>query len=466
MITLLVGTNRPGSNTRKVAKHVEQVYRELGVPLKTLDLADLPAEIFHPSSYETKPPAFSVFSEAILNSTGLVIVTPEYNGSVPGILKYFIDMLKFPESFEKRPVCFVGVAAGIWGALRPIEQLQQIFGYRNAFIYPERVFMPRINQLLDDDGALKDEDSIGRLRAQAIGFVEFVEKLRAVKVRPSKIDLENSILERLAVCSWSLQPKNPAQLIGQMQQIGLNQLQIALDPIREQPEVWGNVQEDCSRAGIRLVSGMFGTIGEDYTTMETIRRTGGVVPDETWEQNWKNIQVNADIAARLKLGVVTFHAGFLPHEESDPSYGKLFSRISKLADLFASRNIQLGFETGQESADTLRQFLTKLNRDNVGVNFDPANMILYEKGDPIAALRTLAPWLKQCHIKDARQTKVSGTWGEEVPSGTGEVDWNAFFRVLREVNFQGYLCIEREAGQQRVADIQAARDMVLTKAAL
>src|SRR6187455_3125216 len=144
MLTILSGTNRPGSNTRQVAAQVEEIYRSLGVTPRLLDLATLPPEIFSPASYATKPASFAPFSEAILAASGVVVVTPEYNGGVPGILKYFIDMLKFPESFERRPVCFVGVSAGMWGALRPIEQLQLIFGYRNAFLYPERVFLPGI----------------------------------------------------------------------------------------------------------------------------------------------------------------------------------------------------------------------------------------------------------------------------------------------------------------------------------
>jgi NAD(P)H-dependent FMN reductase len=176
MITLLIGTNRPGSNTRKVARHVEEIYAELNTPLGVIDLADLPAEIFHPGSYTEKPKAFRSFAEAILQSTGLVVVTPEYNGGMPGVLKYFIDMLKFPESFERRPVCFVGCAAGIWGALRPVEQLQLIFGYRNAFLYPERVFLPKINDLLDGEGKLKDPDLRERLKAQAVGFIDFVAR--------------------------------------------------------------------------------------------------------------------------------------------------------------------------------------------------------------------------------------------------------------------------------------------------
>ena len=183
MMTLIVGTNRPASNTRKVARQIEEIYADLKVPLNVLDLANMPSEIFSPNSYATKPKTFEPFSEGVLRASGLHVVTPEYNGSVPGVLKYFIDMLKFPESFIRRPVCFVGVSAGIWGALRPIEQLQAIFGYRSAYIYPERVFLPGINDLLDESGRLKDADLIQRIRTQAEGFVDFVERLKGVKLR-------------------------------------------------------------------------------------------------------------------------------------------------------------------------------------------------------------------------------------------------------------------------------------------
>lgn len=183
MIGIISGTNRPGSNTRKVATHVEAIYAKFGVATQLLDLAKMPPEIFAPTSYAEKPEGFTAFTNVILAADGLVVITPEYNGGIPGVLKYFIDMLPFPESFEQRPVCFVGLAAGIWGALRPVEQLQAIFGYRNAFVYPERVFMPGIGQLLDAAGAFTNPDIEQRLERQAAGFVGFVEKLKVKKLR-------------------------------------------------------------------------------------------------------------------------------------------------------------------------------------------------------------------------------------------------------------------------------------------
>jgi len=268
---------------------------------------------------------------------------------------------------------------------------------------------------------------------------------------------KSELTPRLAACSWSLRPATPAELLGAAECTGVARLQLALDPLRENPSVWGGVAELARARGVTVVSGMFGTVGEDYSTLDTIRRTGGVVPDATWEANWRNIQAVAEIAARLGLKLVTFHAGFLPHEETDPAFAKLLARIDQVAALFAGHGIDLGFETGQETADTLAAFLRRLDRRSVGVNFDPANMLLYDKGDPIEALRTLGPWLKQCHIKDARRTRVPGTWGEEVPVGTGEVDWPAFLRTLDALGYRGDLCIEREAGEQRAADIRTAR---------
>ncbi len=270
--------------------------------------------------------------------------------------------------------------------------------------------------------------------------------------------MSNPGLSKLAVCSWSLRPTDPLNLIQQLETIGIPRVQIALDPLRENPKVWDALPGLCAKHNVTLVSGMFGTVGEDYSTLESIKRTGGVVPDATWDENWRNIQSVAGIAQKLGLKLVTLHAGFLPHEPTDPDFKKLLQRITLIAELFAAKHIELGFETGQETAETLRAFLQQLNKPNVGVNFDPANMILYDKGDPIAALRVLGPWLKQCHIKDAVRTKVPGTWGEEVVVGAGQVDWRAFFQTLEQLKFNGDLAIEREAGEQRIADIRGARE--------
>ena len=270
----------------------------------------------------------------------------------------------------------------------------------------------------------------------------------------------DSLTPRVAVCSWSLQPSSPQDLIAKLQATSIRRVQLALAPLRDAPAVWGPTADLLRPQGINIISGMFGCVGEDYTTLETIRLTGGIAPDATWETNLKNIKATAVLARQLGLNLVTFHAGFLPHEESAPDFQKMLDRLGDVADIFDSYKLTLGLETGQETAPSLVQLLEDLGRPNVGVNFDPANMILYDKGNPIDALRVLGPWIRQIHIKDARRTKLPGTWGEEVAAGTGEVDWPAFFTALDALRFRGDLVIEREAGNQRVADIRAAKEVI------
>jgi len=231
--------------------------------------------------------------------------------------------------------------------------------------------------------------------------------------------------------------------------------------LREESGLWNGAGEVLQQAGITIVSGMFGCVGEDYTTLDSIRATGGIVPDTTWAQNLKNIQVTVNLAADLGLKLVTFHAGFVPHDPADPDHVKLLQRLAAVAEIFAAKKIAVALETGQETGLSLASLMVALQHPNVGVNFDPANMLLYDKGDPIEAVRLLGPWIRQVHVKDALRTRVAGTWGSEVPVGTGEVDWRAFFAALKELNYAGNFVLEREAGNERVADICAARDMVL-----
>ncbi len=267
--------------------------------------------------------------------------------------------------------------------------------------------------------------------------------------------------QRIAVCSWSLQAATPQELAGKLQETGVSRVQLALDPLRDEPAVWGGTAAILNQVGIQIVSGMFGCVGEDYSTLDTIRETGGIAPDETWQQNLENIRATVEIANRLGLKLVTFHAGFVPHDSADPDFAKMVGRLKTVAEIFAAADISVGLETGQETADGLAALLESLQQPNVIVNFDPANMLLYGKGDPIEALRVLAPWIRQVHVKDANQGTTPGTWGEEVAVGTGQVDWPAFFATLAEIHFTGDIVIEREAGDQRVADIRTAREVVL-----
>jgi L-ribulose-5-phosphate 3-epimerase len=267
-------------------------------------------------------------------------------------------------------------------------------------------------------------------------------------------------MDGIAVCSWSLQPKNPRELVDRVFECGLSAVQLALDPIRT--GVWNEAEtvKTLSDAGVRMVSGMMATKGEDYSSLRSIRETGGFRPDATWEANREAAKANADLAARLGLDLVTLHAGFIPQRRSDPDYWMLIERLQEVADIFQERSVRIGLETGQENANGLLGALDDLERRSVGVNFDPANMILYGMGDPVPAMERLAPRIVQIHIKDGIASAKKDEWGTEVAVGDGEVDWRAFFGVFKDRVVVRDIVIEREAGEQRVEDVRQAVELV------
>lgn len=266
--------------------------------------------------------------------------------------------------------------------------------------------------------------------------------------------------KQIGVCSWSLKPSTPQDLIDDLQKVGLSTIQLALSELVNEAEGWDNTPQQLADAGVHIASGMFGAKGENYSTLDTIRQTGGVILDSHWDDNWANAKKIAKITAELNLKQVSTHAGFLPASKDDPNFATMMTRLKQIADLlYESAGASLLFETGQETADTLSHFLDVMEASgtsNIKVNFDPANMILYAKGDPIESLKKLLPRVAQVHIKDAVKTQIPGTWGKEVAAGKGEVDWPAFVGVLKEANFQGGLIIEREAGEMRIPDVKAA----------
>ena len=231
----------------------------------------------------------------------------------------------------------------------------------------------------------------------------------------------------LGVCSWSLKPASPVDLVEQINAAGCRAMQLALDPIRtglwDEDETFDRLAD----AGITVRSGMMAMRGEDYTTIDSIARTGGVRPEETRTDNRDAAIENARVASRHHIGLVTFHAGFLPDEPGDTERRRMIDRLAEIASIYAHEGVRVGLETGQEDAETLLGVLDEIDGAidgvvgdaKIGVNFDPANILLYGAGDPVAALERLAPRVVQLHIKDANPSPEPGVWGEEVPVGAG-----------------------------------------------
>ncbi len=259
----------------------------------------------------------------------------------------------------------------------------------------------------------------------------------------------------LGVCSWSLQVKSIPELKGLLDQLGINVVQIACgDPHHASWDEGDAMPEAALASGIVMTGAMLGFPGEDYTTPQTIKETGGFGNPATRAERLERLKWAVERTRALGLKDLTLHAGFIP-EPADPGRKNMLDTLAKAGQLAAESGITLAFETGQETADLLRRTLDELKAPNLKVNFDPANMLLYDMGDPIRAVEILGPDIRSVHVKDARRTKVPGQWGEEVPLGEGEVNIPQFLRSLERVGFDGPLIVEREVGDQagRLRDV-------------
>ena len=261
----------------------------------------------------------------------------------------------------------------------------------------------------------------------------------------------------IGVCSWSLRPEDTADLLNKVKRLELEHVQLGLSPLlSSEGAAAATVAEEHRARGITIVATMITFAGEDYTSVATIRRTGGLVPDEQWPDR-RDLTLRAGkLTAELGVKFLTCHIGFVP-PSSDPTYLVMVERVRDVAQALASDNLSLLLETGQESASELLQFLNDLNCRNVGVNFDPANMILYGGGDPIEAISILNRHIRHVHVKDAvASSQPRLQWGKEVVFGTGEVDPLRFLDALDDIGYTGLLTIEREAPGDPLADARAA----------
>jgi sugar phosphate isomerase/epimerase len=208
-------------------------------------------------------------------------------------------------------------------------------------------------------------------------------------------------------------------------------------------------------AGWTISATMVGFGQEDYSTLDSIKRTGGIVPETAWPQN--KTRVLEAIKMTLQLGVpyLEFHFGFIDSMDRT-AFERLKDKAKQLADAAADHEVVLLMETGQETAAMLYEFMDTARHPALAVNFDPGNMILYGRGSPIEAVKTLGRWIRHVHVKDALPAQTVGQWGCEVPWTTGKVDADAFLKTLNQMGYQGGLLIEREAGANRLNDIESA----------
>ena len=265
------------------------------------------------------------------------------------------------------------------------------------------------------------------------------------------------VLEPLAVgvCSWSLQVESVPELSELMKRLGVDVVQIACGDPHHAAWAEGDLMPAVANAaGFRMTGAMLGFPGEDYTTPQTIQKTGGFGDPATRPERLECLAWAVERTRALGLKDLMLHAGFIP-EPGVADRRAFLDTLGKVSAMASTKGVAVAFETGQETAELLRLTLDELKCKNLGVNFDPANMLLYDKGDPLRAVEILGPDIRSVHVKDAKRPKVPGTWGEEVPLGEGEVDIRAFLKTLKKAGYRGPLCIEREVGDQagRLRDV-------------
>ena len=223
------------------------------------------------------------------------------------------------------------------------------------------------------------------------------------------------------------------------------------------PDKMREVRGEFDEAGIEITVVFVGFPEDDYTTPETVKSTVGLVPGSMRSERIKETLAITDFARDLGVGAIGMHLGFVPPDPQASAFGEIVEATRTVCDHCAPNSQFFHLETGQESAQELAQFIEAVDRPNLAVNFDPANMILYGAGDPLEALEIVGKYVRSVHCKDASYKRMPGQhWAEDTPLGTGDVDLEAFLRKLHKLNYEGPLTIEREYSPDQAGDIQSA----------
>jgi sugar phosphate isomerase/epimerase len=249
----------------------------------------------------------------------------------------------------------------------------------------------------------------------------------------------------IGVCSWSLRPSGMADLLEKVRRLGLDHVHLAHAPLLALDQATRDAELHLLRnSGVKITAGMIRFDGEDYSTLISIRKTGGLVPDADWPRR-KDLALRAGtLAGTLGIAGLSLHAGFLP-QSNDPAYSAMLARVCEIAEPLASMGVNLLLETGQETANELLQFLNDLRCQNVACNFDPANMLMYGAGDPLDAVAVVGRHIQHVHLKDAVSSDQPGTkWGKEVDLGRGQVPLLQILDALNDLGYTGPLVIEHE----------------------
>jgi L-ribulose-5-phosphate 3-epimerase len=248
--------------------------------------------------------------------------------------------------------------------------------------------------------------------------------------------------------------KAPRKTVQQVKALGIRCGHLGVAghvPLANAAPEWKQVlaQEDFS------VTAVFASFeGESYADIPTVHRTVGFIPPATRDAREARTREVIDFAAAIGVPIFACHVGSVPEDRTHPDYSAARDIVRRICDHAAKYNMSFALETGQESARPLLEFLADVSRENLRLNFDPANLILYGTEDPIQALGILGSHVISVHVKDGNwpAKEPPGALGTEMPLGEGSVDLPAYINKLKEVGYRGPLTIEREVSLDQDMD--------------
>ena len=258
--------------------------------------------------------------------------------------------------------------------------------------------------------------------------------------------------------------RDPYETIRELKSWGVRCGQMGIPgdmPLEGAAARWGQALAEENFAVVTVFAAY---VGESYADIPTVQRTVGFVPPATRAERERRTLAVSDFAAEIGVPCIATHIGFVPEDRSSEDYAAVREMVRRVCDHAARYGQTFALETGQESAHTLLEFLLAADRANLRINFDPANMILYGTGDPIAALDILAPHVVTVHCKDGDwpPQAIRGALGHEQPLGQGSVGMERFITKLKEIGYKGPLTIEREASDpvRRRRDIAMGAELL------
>ncbi len=247
-----------------------------------------------------------------------------------------------------------------------------------------------------------------------------------------------------------------------MEQVGAVVVQVALgDPNHATWEEGERLIEVLKKSHLEISATMLGYPGEDYASPATIKASGGFGDAGTREERLGMFRRAVEQTAELEVPYLTSHAGFIPEPDSSQRQSFL-DCLGDAGEIAEQAGVIFCMETGQETASLLRRTLDELAMESLKINFDPANMVLYDMGDPIHAVEVLGPDIETVHVKDALPPQSEGKWGAEVTLGEGAVGMSEFLSALSSIDYDGPLVVEREVGtqQERIRDIRSGIELL------